>query len=226
MTITLKKYEKFLGLIFLFLMSTVLPTAMSGLWQLLPISLDDTQKSFVLFLINMIITVLIFHRYLWNSLRHSLGRPGKTLLWFAIGLAICTACTVLTDLLLARFVPDFVNANDAGIESQVQSHWWLMFFNVVFFAPITEETLFRGLVFGAVRKKSRLAAYLISMVVFSAIHLIGYMSVLSPTHLLLSFLQYLPSSFALALACDKADSVWGSILVHMSVNLIAILTVR
>ena len=102
----------------------------------------------------------------------------------------------------------------------------MMMIGTVLLVPIAEETLYRGLVFGSLRPKNRLLAYSISMVAFSVLHIISYIGTLSPLHLFLSFLQYLPGGFALAFACDKADSVWASILIHMTINQIAMLSLR
>ena len=220
------KYEKTLGWIFLAMTPLALPMLIVYLCQLLPVQTDDAQLNALSFAVNFLLTVLIFHRFLWQNAKQALRRPGKTFLWMGLGFACYHIGSYLMSLLVLWLAPDFANANDASILTMLQEHFWLMAICIVVLVPITEETLYRGLIFGSLRKKSRLLAYVISVCAFSALHVVAYIGTLSPLHLLISFLQYLPSGLALAFAYDKSDSIWASILIHSTVNLLAIITMR
>ena len=86
----------------------------------------------------------------------------------------------------------------------------------VFMAPIVEELLFRGAVFGLIRRKSRVWAYIVSVAAFSLYHVLGY-ALTEPVFLVYT-LQYIPVSWLLARSYEKTDSIWTSILLHMTVN--------
>lgn len=226
MTISMTKREKTFGWIFLAMTPLALPLALVYLCQLFRWPLDNGELNVLLFAVNFILTLMIFWRFLWQNGRVSIASPGKTFRWVAIGFGIYYGASTLVGMLIMLLAPDFANANDASIQAMAQEHYFLMMLGTVILVPIAEETLYRGLIFGSLRRKSRWLAYVVSIVAFSALHVVSYIGTLSPLHLLLSFLQYLPGSFALAFAYDKADSIWASILIHMTINQIAMLTLR
>lgn len=224
MTISMTKREKTFGWIFLALTPLVLPLAVVYLCQLFRWPLDNGQMNVLLFGVNFALTVLIFWRFLWKNSQVAIESPGKTFRWAGIGFGIYYGASTLVGMLILLIAPDFANANDASIREMAREHYFLMMLGTVILVPIAEETLYRGLVFGSLRSKSRWLAYVVSTVAFSTLHVVSYIGTLPPLHLLLSFLQYLPAGFALAFAYDKAGSIWASILVHMSVNQIAMIS--
>jgi membrane protease YdiL (CAAX protease family) len=52
---------------------------------------------------------------------------------------------------------------------------------------------------------------------------IAYIGTLSPMRLLLSLLQYLPAGYCLARAYAKSGSLFAPMLIHATINLIAVL---
>ena len=86
----------------------------------------------------------------------------------------------------------------------------------VFLAPLTEEVLFRGAVFNGIRKTNRIAAYAVSMMLFSVYHIWGY-AIEDPSYWLYT-LQYLPAAFLLCRCYERTNSIWCSIFFHMLVN--------
>lgn len=226
MTISMQKYEKTFGWIFLFMTPLALPLLIVYLCQLLPTQPDIAMQNVLVYVVNFLLTLLIFHRFLWHSTRQALRRPGKTFLWMGVGFAAYNIGTYLVAMLTTLLAPDFSNANDANIMDMLQQHFWPMVICIVILVPITEETLYRGLIFGSLRKRSRWLAYVVSVCAFSALHVVGYIGTLHPYDLLVSFLQYLPGSFALAFAYDKSDSILPGILIHSTINLLATLSMR
>ena len=86
----------------------------------------------------------------------------------------------------------------------------------VFLAPLTEEMLFRGAIFGGIRKKNRIAAYAVSMLLFSVYHTWGY-AIDDPSYWLYT-IQYLPAAYLLCRCYERTNSIWCSIFFHMLVN--------
>ena len=83
--------------------------------------------------------------------------------------------------------------------------------------------MFRGLIFTSIRPRSRFLAYLVSMLTFSVMHVLGYIGSYPIGTLGLCFLQYLPASFALAWALEFSGTIWAPICVHTIANLVAML---
>ena len=86
---------------------------------------------------------------------------------------------------------------------------------IVFIAPISEEVCFRGMLFGGLRERlPRLAAALISAVIFGGLHALIGISAVPP---LIVF------GFILALLYEKTGSIVPGILLHMLNNSVALL---
>ena len=188
--------------------------------------LSDAQLNFVLFAINFILTWAIFHRYLIDCGKLSLRAPIRCLRTALFGLLIYYGGSILVGILIGYLRPDFANVNDAAIMDMTQGNYTLMAIGTVLLVPVTEEMLYRGLVFRTLHRRSRIAAYIVSIAFFAAVHVIGYIGLYDWGLLGLCLLQYVPAGFALAWAYEKADSIWAPILIHMAVNQIGISSMR
>ena len=83
-----------------------------------------------------------------------------------------------------------------------------------------EEPVFRGAVFGGLRRRSRILAYLVSMLLFSLYHVWAY-ALIDPVYLLF-LLQYLPVSYLLCRCYERCNSIWGSVFLHMFINAVSL----
>ena len=115
------------------------------------------------------------------------------------------------------------NPNNAEVFSLAGEDLGMTAAVAVFLAPIAEEAMFRGGVFGLLRRYSRAAAYAVSMLVFSAYHIWNF--ALSDPTAWIYLLQYLPASFLLARIYEKTNSLWASIFLHMTVNGVSMLAI-
>lgn len=86
---------------------------------------------------------------------------------------------------------------------------------IVFAAAISEEVCFRGFLFGGLRERfPRVAAALLSAVIFGALHALTGISAVPP---LIAF------GFVLALLYEKTGSIVPGIILHMLNNSVALL---
>lgn len=86
---------------------------------------------------------------------------------------------------------------------------------IAILAPVSEEILFRGFLYGGLRERlSRIPAALIAGVIFGALHALTGLSAVPP---LIFF------GFVLCLLYEKTGSIWPPILLHMINNSIALL---
>lgn len=178
------------------------------------------------FAVNLGSIIWIFHSYLWQSLKQGISHWGKMLLAAAVGFAAYYALTRGVDILIYWLRPDFYNVNDAGFATYSRSHFLLTALGAVVLVPVAEETLYRGLVFGALHQKSRLLAYVLSTVFFAFIHVVGYVGAFPASVLLLCFLQYIPAGVMLAWSYEYCGSILAPVLIHTAVNAIAIFSMR
>ena len=138
----------------------------------------------------------------------------------------CFAMIVAFDLLLTGILSLFqvvsgadieiANENNDAITTMAGSNYGMIAAASVFLAPIAEEIMFRGAVFGTLRRKNRVLAYAVSMILFSVYHVWSY-AISDPSYWWYT-LQYLPVSFVICFCYEQSNTIWGSILFHMIWN--------
>lgn len=138
---------------------------------------------------------------------------------YFISLLLSYAALFLLNFLLA----DVVNPNNQAVEALTEISYTPVFGLTVFAAPIVEEVLYRGAVFGSIRKRSRILAYAVSTVLFSLSHVWQYALVYNDPALLIYAIQYVPLSIALAYCYDRSSSIWTPIFFHMASNALSML---
>jgi membrane protease YdiL (CAAX protease family) len=112
--------------------------------------------------------------------------------------------------------------NDDMIIQMADQGYNVTFAMAVFLAPLVEEPLFRGLVFGGLRKKSRLLAYAASVVLFALYHVWQYVFAYADPMYLVYALNYISVSIALAYCYESSGSIWVPIAFHMTINAVSI----
>jgi membrane protease YdiL (CAAX protease family) len=188
--------------------------------------LTEAELNFVFYLVNFIAILLIFHDFLGRALNQATRHPVILFEAVVLGLAAYYVCTQGITWLVRRLVPGFHNYNDEAIAAMRGSNFFLMAIGTVVLVPPVEECLYRGLIFRNLYKRSPLAAYIVSILAFSIIHIVGYIGVYEPLELLMAFLQYLPAGLCLAWGYMKADTIFAPILIHAIINAVAIGLVR
>lgn len=226
LSVTTSKNEMICGLAYIGIQILLLPVLLAQGNLLLGKPLSAVQLNFLLFCIDFICVAVIFRNFLWRSAKQSLSSPFRCLRSAVIGLLLYWLGTYAVNFLIFAVSPDFSNVNDASIYELVQENYTLMTIGTVILVPIVEETLYRGVIFGNLYRKNRLAAYVISTFIFASLHVIGYISQFEPMQLALCFLQYIPAGLCLARAYVSADSIWAPILMHMTINQIGALAMR
>jgi len=226
LSVPMTRYEQVLGWIYLVLQMTVLPVVLVALNFLLGSPLTDAEVNFGYFCLNFICAVTIFWHFLWGNIKTGFSHPLRLLLSVLISLAAYWALNILISFLILTFFPDFFNVNDDSISGLVAENANLMTFGTVVLVPVVEEVLYRGLVFRGLYNRSHVAAYVVSIVVFGALHVVGYVTMYNPLHLLLCFVQYIPAGLCLGWAYARSNSIWAPILMHMTINLIGMLAMR
>ncbi len=116
------------------------------------------------------------------------------------------------------------NPNNAAVFEMAGKDFGLVSAMAICLAPIVEEIIFRAGIFGLARKRSRVLAYVLSILCFSMYHVWGYLQ--GNLMNLIYLLQYLPVSFLLCRCYERTNSIWASIFFHMLVNYISFNTME
>ena len=218
--------ETVFGFLYYALQLVLLPAILLLANSLLAEPFSELEVSFGLFAMNFVAVLLIFRKFLSKNLKAAIARPWRTLRYAGIGLGMYFIGNVLFSLLITAVAPEYANLNDMSISTMVQENYGLMTVATVLFVPIAEECFYRGLIFRKFYDAHPILAYILSMVFFSAAHVVGYIGMESAGTLLLSFVQYLPAGFALAWCYRRSGSLFSSVLMHMSVNQLGMLIMR
>jgi membrane protease YdiL (CAAX protease family) len=226
LTNTITSTETALGLGYIALQVFILPFVLVQGNLLLGNPFSAAQLNFMLFCVDFLCVTVIFHRFLLQGAKRALATPFTCLRYAFLGFLLHFLGSFLINTVIMSVYPDFSNVNDATISGLTQQNYQLMSLGTVLLVPITEEVLYRGVVFGKLHACNPFVAYVVSTLVFAALHVVGYIGYYKPLHLLLCFLQYIPAGLCLAWAYVKADSIWAPILMHMTVNQIGMLAMR
>ncbi len=216
--------ETVLALVYLALELLVLPTVLVLLNFLLPTPLNEARLNLVFFAMNLLVLGVLLRRYIREMLAAS--QPGKILFAALWGLLAYWSMGYFISLLIFLIDPSFANLNDQSVAAMVESDFLVSVIGTVILVPPAEELLFRGVIFGSVYRRKPWAAYLVSSLAFSAVHLVGYIGLYDAATFFLSFLQYLPAGIALAWAYARSGSLLSPIIMHTAINAIGVAYMR
>ena len=210
------------GLLYLAFQFLVLPSLLTLVNSTLDTPLSTAELNFTFYLINFMAILVIFHDYLGHSAKEAVLHPILLLQTVILGLVAYFACTQSLTFIIGKLLPSYSNYNDEAIAAMSRGNFFLMTVGTVILVPLYEECMFRGLIFRNLYGKSKWAAYLVSMLAFAIIHILGYIGTYSPLELALAILQYLPAGLTLAWSCTKSGTLFAPILIHAIINFITI----
>ena len=167
----------------------------------------------------LLIAQFRFFRESYYILTHNFRRA---LIAMLMSWAILIAGNVVLNLVSQLFGGLPSSPNDEAVTEFAQMDMRRMAAAAVIMAPIVEEALFRGMIFGSLREKHLVLAYVVSMVLFSLYHVWQFAIVEQSFTVLLSAAAYLPIAFVLAFCYDYSGSIWTGIFFHMFYNALAL----
>ena len=226
LSVTPSRRERLIGGIYLATQLLLLPVLLVVCNQLFRWQLSEAELNFLFFCVNFICVVAIFHRFILKNTKAALGAPLQVLANAMGGYLLYTVTAGMVSQLILSLYPDFYNVNDSFVFQMLSDKFGIIFVGTVFLVPITEEILYRGLVFGGLYNRSRMLAYGVSTLLFAVLHVYSYIGTYSPFQLLLCLFEYIPAGMILGWIYARTDTLWTPILIHVAVNAIAVLAVR
>ena len=147
-------------------------------------------------------------------------RPLYILGQILLGYGLLMAANLLVSILVYALMPEANPNNEAILDLAKADRGRILAITIVL-APLLEELIFRGGIFGLLRRWNRWLAYVVCILVFGIYHVWHY--ALSDPLALLYLLQYLPAGYVLCRSYEKTECIWTSILLHMLNNSISLL---
>lgn len=215
----LSSREERLGFLWMAFQYLLLPQLLGAL------KLPAEVLNFSYHLLCFLAVALLFRNYLRRCLHWALIHWKRFCLVCGLSLAAYYLSGLLFRLLVGALEPTFSNRNDEALLQMAGSSVVLFALTTVLLAPVSEELLFRGLLFGRLAKRNRCLGYLVSSLCFCLIHLLGYLGRYTPLQFFLALVQYLPAGWILAWSQEKAQSVATPILIHMVINGISLVSI-
>ena len=218
--------EQIAGVVFFVIYLLVLPFVTNPLFdlagRLLAVSISAAMRDVLYYYILFAVTIIIFHGFLARTSRHLMDNLGGACKTAAAGLVGLYGLNELVYRLTNLIFTNRTNLNDTTISAQIDDapHMTLLIF--IFLAPFVEEVLFRGLVFGNLKSRSRALAYVVSCLLFALLHVWQFAVVKQDVTYFLLMIQYLVPGLVLAWAYDHSGTLWASIGLHAAVNALSV----
>ena len=214
--------EQIGGVVFLMIYLVVLPFATDPLFRfvggLLDTTISATVQNMIYYYVLFAVTLIMFHKFIGRTSRNFADNLGVACRSVLIGLVGLYGLNELVYRLSNLVVSNRTNLNDTTISAQIQDAPRVTLLIMVFLAPFVEEALFRGLVFGNLKQKSRVVAYLASCFLFALIHVWQFAVVNQDITYFLLMVQYLVPGAVLAWAYESSGTLWASIGLHAVAN--------
>lgn len=218
--------EQIAGVVFFVIYLLVLPFVTNPLFdlagRLLAVSISAAMRNVLYYYILFAVTIIIFHGFLARTSRHLMDNLGGACKTAAAGLVGLYGLNELVYRLTNLIFTNRTNLNDTTISAQIDDAPHMTLLIVIFLAPFVEEVLFRGLVFGNLKSRSRALAYVVSCLLFALLHVWQFAVVKQDVTYFLLMIQYLVPGLVLAWAYDHSGTLWASIGLHAAVNALSV----
>ena len=219
----LTREEQDRGVIFFVLFFLVFPVLKMGVeWvfeRFFGLYLSEAVSAAVYYYIMAVLTMVLF----WSFLRHA----GNILMRFLpenlLALVTGLAMALVLGFLFNRLPWPLENPNPVTWAEQYAYSPAATVLIVVVLVPIVEEVLFRGLVFGALRRRSRTVAWIASVALFMVYSVWTFAVAYGDARYLILAFQYLPMALGLTWCYDRGGSVWSAALLHAVLHAIMLI---
>jgi membrane protease YdiL (CAAX protease family) len=183
--------------------------------------LDQTWAALI------VTTVMLFTAVLFEKLffKYSISRGLLALGFGRPNLRAILAASMIAVIMLA-FFPVF--SLSTGAQVSLKSDWLWILLAIVTLNGIGEETLFRGYVFGGLRKEAGLSfrrAGFISMIIFAAVHLLLFIG--NPFFVgFLGTLIAISAAFPMAYLFERGNNtIWAPVVLHAATHAIRLVDI-
>ena len=216
-------YERVIGILYIPVHAFLLPLLLVLVAAFAGWNLDDATLNLVYYAFSALFLLLAMNRYWRTTIRDLTSAPFRALQAVILGYVIFFIVNYAFTLITSLFLKNPVNPNTAAVNESMAINSDMMIVVMVLLAPIVEETMFRGALFGAIRQKSRLLAYAASTLLFALYHLWGYS--FSDLSILVYAVQYIPASIALAWCYEQSGTLTAPVVLHALINLIGAINI-
>lgn len=215
--------QRRLGTVYFPMHYFILPILIGMLGTYIQTPISDVTANMIYYAIGFIFCVTAMFSFLRKGFDTLLDNFLPSLVSMAMGYIFYYILSYGISALMIYILSNqpVVNPNDQTVTELMQTGSAKSVIALsVLIAPIVEEVLFRGVLFGGIRKRSRNAAYIVSILLFAFYHVWQYLIAYKDPTVLLYMLQYIPAGYVLAMCYEQVNSIWVPIFLHMLLNYI------
>lgn len=218
----LTRLECAAGLLYLPLHIFAMPLLLGVFAAVSPGSLTDLQINGLYYFAGLLFVLIFMRGHLRRGFDILLDSKLRSGLSVISGYFVNILLGYGVMLIVISVLGESGNPNNALVETQTQFNPTTMAALLVLVVPVVEETLFRGVLFGSIREKSRALAYIVSVLVFAFYHIWQFLVIEPSWTTLFYIIEYIPAGFALAWCYEQSGSIWSPVILHMLINGIAV----
>lgn len=212
-----------LGRIYLPVHIFVLPILLAMLQYYFPDSVNDVKCNIIYYAVGFLFCMTALRGSLRKSFDGLLDGFFRVIISILSGFFFYIVLSWLSALAIMYIAGDSaVNPNNEAAQILLGKERRVFIGLAVMIAPVVEETLFRGVAFGPLLKKSRLLAYTVSIVLFGLYHVWQYALVTMDPFVLVFIIQYIPAGVVLGRCYEQTGTIWAPIFLHMFLNYMAL----
>lgn len=221
-------YEKIAGALLFVLYIIIMPMVASAFFGLIEgafsTALSAYTRSAIYYYGFLILTIVVFHRFLGYTSEHLTTNVGHSLQTMLTGLVLFYGLNQVFHHVMELFGQNYSNLINSAVFSQVEAPTPLGWLIIVLVVPFVEEVLFRGWVFGLLKGKNRFLAYGVSICLYALMTAWAFCYnavVYQDFSYFFPLLQVAISGWALAWVYDRTGTLWTAIGLHALINFFA-----
>lgn len=223
---TMSKPQRIAGMVYIPFHLIIFPLFIGMMAVFLPSGLSDIARQTIYFGLGLAFCLICMWSYLRRAYDILLDNLLVSIIAVSFALISYFLLTYLAEGLLFTILGDQVsNPNNNAIMNAADKYPNAIFALTVFIAPLVEETLFRGVLFGSLRPKHRILAYVLSTGLFALYHVWQPALNAHDWMMLIYMLEYIPAGYVFAWLYEKTNCIWLPIFLHMGINLLSMVAI-
>ena len=183
--------------------------------------LTDAGANVIYYLISFLFVIIVFWNFLRESFDRFVGNMRGAVLAMVIAYALQLVLTLGLQALMSVF-GELETPNNDAINELANIEYKKIFAVAVLMAPITEEVLFRGVLFGSLARRHRWLGWVVSVAVFCLYHVWQFAVVEQDWTVLIAAAEYIPLTVAITYCYDRTQTIWTPIFFHIFTNSLAL----
>ncbi len=186
-----------------------------------PDKLTEAGTNVIYYLISFVFVLAAFWNFLRESFDRFVGNLRRVILVMAIAYVLQLGLSLVLQL-VTGMLGELETPNNDAIGELANLEYNKMFAVAVLMAPIVEEVLFRGVLFGSLARRHRWLGWVVSIAVFCLYHVWQFAVVAQDWTVLIDAIEYIPLSAAITYCYDRTETIWTPIFFHIFTNSLAL----